>query len=123
MVVRSWERSAVDVNVRADASNSVEAEETVSMISPTALSKIVCELDHVGLALPGAALFGRQLVGLHPFDLKAVGLEHFHGARHLADFVATLGAGNIRFQIVAGEGFHHGLELADRPGQALGSDP
>jgi outer membrane murein-binding lipoprotein Lpp len=38
MVVTSCARSAVDVSVPADASSSVEADETVSTISPTAAS-------------------------------------------------------------------------------------
>ena len=39
MVVSSCARSAVEVSVPAEASSSVEADDTVSMISPTAPSK------------------------------------------------------------------------------------
>jgi hypothetical protein len=39
MVVNSCERTAVDVNVPAEASNSLDEADTVSTISPTALSK------------------------------------------------------------------------------------
>jgi hypothetical protein len=56
MVVSSCERSAVAVSVPADASSSVEAEETVSMISPTDRLKGIGQLDHLGLVLPRARL-------------------------------------------------------------------
>jgi hypothetical protein len=39
IVVNSCDRTAVDVSVPAEASSSVDAEDTVSMISPTAPSK------------------------------------------------------------------------------------
>ena len=44
MVVSSCARSAVDVSVPAEASSSVEAEDTVSMISPMAPSKLFASL-------------------------------------------------------------------------------
>jgi hypothetical protein len=44
IVVSSCDRSAVAVSVEADASSSVEADDTVSMISPTADSKLSASL-------------------------------------------------------------------------------
>jgi len=51
LTASSCERTAVVVKVRADASSSVEADETVSTISPMADSNSYREVDHVGLAL------------------------------------------------------------------------
>src|SRR3954453_19350170 len=44
MVVRRCDRSAVDDSVRAEASSSVEADDTVLMISPSAASKSLASL-------------------------------------------------------------------------------
>ena len=49
MVVSSCARSAVDVSVLAEASSSVEADDTVSTISPTAPSKSSASLIMVAL--------------------------------------------------------------------------
>jgi len=50
------------VSVLAEASELGRADDTVSMISPTAPSKSVGELDHIGLALLGGAQFAGLLV-------------------------------------------------------------
>src|SRR3954468_13994093 len=52
----SCERTAVDVSVEADASSWVEAEETVWMISPTALSKLSGRGGMLGLCSWGPPL-------------------------------------------------------------------
>ena len=44
IVVSSCDRSAVVVSVEAEASSSVEADDTVSTISPTASSKLSASL-------------------------------------------------------------------------------
>ena len=70
------------------------------MISPTALSKCVGKPVHVRLALLGLRCSASCLLAAHPLDLEPVVLEDLDGARHLAEFVAALDAGNFRLQIV-----------------------
>ena len=88
MVVSSCERTAVDVSAPAEASSSVEAEDTVSTISPTAPSKASAILimsalrcSRRDLVLPdlGFRLVARLLLG--------VDLEGLHRLRDVADFV------------------------------------
>ena len=58
--VSSCARCAVVASVEDDASSSVDAEDTVSMISPTARFEAVGKVDHVALALLGGLLLGSR---------------------------------------------------------------
>jgi hypothetical protein len=70
-VVNSCERSAVDVSVLAEASSSVEADDTVSTISPTARSKRR-RAEACRAALRGGAGFRLLLLTLHADPRKAI---------------------------------------------------
>ena len=110
LIDSSWVDFAVRVRVPAEASSSVEADDTASMMRPTASSKLSARPAHGGLAFGGEPGLGRLLVGHFAFGrvpafpsraslgFLLLGFELFHahdivaeglgGARHVADFVA-----------------------------------
>jgi hypothetical protein len=53
--------------------------------------------------------------GLQPSRLLRIALEHQHGLRHLADFVAAFGGRNLRLQVTAGEPAHGRRHRQNRP--------
>ena len=118
-VVSSCDRSAVAVSVVADASSSVEAEDTVSTISPTAAFELVGEPDHVRLALLRSDLilirFGFSLVARFLFGVLA---DHRDGLGEVADLVAAAGAGNDDIEIAAGHFAQGAVQPRHRPRDA-----
>ena len=106
MVVSSCDRSAVAVSVPAEASSSVEAEDTVSMISPTATSKSSASLLHVRLALLDGLRFDRLLLDLHSLDLYSAGLEYGQRRHDLADLVAAPRCRCIDREVAARQSLH-----------------
>ena len=118
-MVSSCARSAVEVSVPAEASSSVEADETVSTISPTATFEIVGELDHVGLALLGGDLVLLDLgFGLVAGLLLGLDFEGLDRLRHVADFVLAVEPGKHHAEIAAGEFLHAGGEAGQRADNA-----
>ena len=127
-VVSCCVRSAVEVSVVAEASSSVEADDTVPTISPTAPSKSVGELAHVLLALLGRDLILPHL-GFRFLARLLLGhdLEFLDGAGDLADLVLTAEPRQHHGEVAAGELFHRDRQRAHRPrdaedGEDAGSD-
>ena len=99
------------MSVEAEASSSVEAEDTVSTISPTAASKFICQLDHVVLALPcrDPILLGLGF-GFRAGLLLRLDLEGLHRLRHVANFIAAAEARQDDREIAVGKFAHSGAK-------------
>ena len=80
----------------AEASSSVDADDTVSTISPTAPSNCIGELAHVRLAPLGLPRSVSLLLRAQPLRLDHAVLEHLDRAGHLADLVAATKARDTR---------------------------
>ena len=95
----------------AEASSCVDAEDTVSTISPTATLKAVGEPGHIRLALNGDAFFGVLLL----FAVEAeLGLHRLHVSQRHADLVIPLDDDTAVEQALR-DLCHRRVELSKRP--------
>ena len=119
VVASSCERSAVEVSVVADASSSVDADDTVSTISPTAASKLSASLIMSALRC-SAAIWSCRILASASSRAFCLGhdLEFLDGAGDVADLVLAAEARQHHREVAAGELFHRNAERAHRAGNA-----
>ncbi len=118
-VVSCCARSAVEVSVVADASSSVEADDTVSTISPTAPSKLSASLRISALRCSAADLVLPHLgFRLLARLLLRHDLEFLDGTGNTADLVLAAEARQHHGEVAAGELLHRGSQGAHRTGNA-----
>jgi hypothetical protein len=115
LVVTSCARSAVDVSVPAEASSSVEADDTVSTISPTAASKESASLTISALRCCAAIWSCLILASASWRDFCSETTLNFSTApANCAEFVLAPEARQHHGEIAAGELFHRHAQGAHR---------
>ncbi len=78
---------------------------------------------HRCAALGCNALLRRLFGRFHLVHAHGVVLEDLNGRRHLADFIATIGAGNRLFELAVSQRFHAAAEKPQRKRNAAADQP